>query len=55
MEFFVYNVDEIPRKSLKHLKGNKYSPDWPFRIVVTGGSHSRKTNMVINLILGNKL
>ena len=55
MEFFVYNVNEISKKSLKHLKGNKYSPNWPFHIVVTGGSHSRKTNMVINLILGNKL
>ena len=55
MEFFVYNVDEIPRNSLEHLKGNKYSPDWPFRMVVTGSSHSGKTNMVINLILGNKL
>src|SRR4051794_39496155 len=55
MEFFVYNIDEISRKSLEHLKGNKYSPDWPFRMVVTGGSHSGKTNMVINLILGNKL
>src|SRR5271154_4514813 len=37
------------------MKGNKYSPDWPFRLLVTGGSHSGKTNMVINLILGNKL
>ena len=55
MEFFVYNVDKIPRKSLECLKGNKYSPDWPFCMVVTGGSHSKKTNMIINLILGNKL
>ena len=55
MEFFVYNVNEIPRKSLERMKGNKYSPDWPFRMVVTGGSHSGKTNMVINFILGNKL
>ena len=55
MEFFVYNVDEISRKSLEHLKGNKYSPDWPFHLLVTGGSHSGKTNIVINLILGNKL
>jgi len=55
MEFFVYNVDEIPRKSLERLKGNKYSPDWPFRMVVTGGSSSGKTNMVVNLMLGNKL
>src|SRR6266498_596200 len=55
MEFFVYNVDKIPRKSLEHLKGNKYSSDWLFCMVVTGDSHSRKTNMIINLILDNKL
>jgi GTPase SAR1 family protein len=55
MEFYVYNVDEIPRKSLERMKGNEYSPDWPFRLLVCGGSHSGKTNMVINLILGNKL
>ena len=55
MEFFVYNIDEIPRKSLKRMKDNKYSPDWPFHLLVTEGSHSGKTNMVINLILGNKL
>src|SRR6266496_3508140 len=55
MEFFVYNVDEIPRKSLEQMEGNKYSPDWPFHLLVTGGSYSGKTNMIINLILGNKL
>jgi hypothetical protein len=55
MEFFVYNVDEIPRKSLEQMKGNKYAPDWPFRLLVCGGSNSGKTNMVVNLMLGNKL
>ncbi|GET63344.1 hypothetical protein GLOIN_2v1786115 [Rhizophagus irregularis DAOM 181602=DAOM 197198] len=57
MEFFVYNVDEIPRKSLDRMKGNKYSPDWPFRLLVTGGSHSKKGNRYIkndHLILVRK-
>ena len=55
MEFFVYNVDKIFRKSLKRMKGNKYNPDWPFCFLVIEGLHSEKTNMIINLILGNKL
>ncbi|PKK70131.1 hypothetical protein RhiirC2_780106 [Rhizophagus irregularis] len=55
MPIYVYNIDEIPKESLKHMKSNRFAPDWPFRLLVTGGSHSRKTNMVINLILGNKL
>src|SRR5215813_5834833 len=56
MEFFVYNVDEIPSKTLeKHMKSNRFAPDWPFRMVVTGGLNSGKTNMVVNLMLGNKL
>ncbi|GBC10476.1 hypothetical protein RclHR1_09650018 [Rhizophagus clarus] len=36
------------------MKGNEYSSDWPFHLLVTGGSHSGKTNMVINLILVEK-
>jgi len=55
MPIYVYNIDEIPKDSLKHMKSNKFAPDWPFRLLVCGGSHSGKTNMVINLMLGNKL
>ncbi|CAG8540028.1 17663_t:CDS:2, partial [Cetraspora pellucida] len=55
MPIFVYNIDETSNKSLEQMKGNKYSPDAPFRLLICGGSHSRKTNIVINLILGNKL
>jgi hypothetical protein len=55
MEFLVYNVNKISRKSLEYLKSNKYSSDWLFHMIVTSGSHSEKTNMIINLILGNKL
>src|SRR6266496_1911644 len=45
MEFFMYNVDEIPRKSLERMKENKYSPDWSFRLLVSEGLHSGKTKM----------
>src|SRR6185312_13228179 len=54
-ELVVYNIDEISNKSSERMKSNKYAPDWPFRLLVTGGSNSGKTNMVINLMLGNKL
>jgi len=54
MKFFVYNVNEIFRKSLKHLKGNKYYQNLLFHMVVNENSYNEKTNMVINLILGNK-
>uniref|UniRef100_U9U097 Uncharacterized protein n=1 Tax=Rhizophagus irregularis (strain DAOM 181602 / DAOM 197198 / MUCL 43194) TaxID=747089 RepID=U9U097_RHIID len=52
---YVYAIDEISKESLKHMKSNGFAPDWPFRLLVCGGSHSGKTNMVVNLMLGNKL
>ena len=55
MPIYVYAIDEIPKESLKYMKSNRFAPDWPFRLLVCGGSHSGKTNMVVNLMLGNKL
>jgi len=55
MPIFVYNIDETSNKSLERMKGNKFSPEGPFRLLVCGGSNSGKTNMIINLMLGNKL
>ena len=55
MPIYVYQLDETPKESLTRISGNKYAPEWPFRLPVCGGSHSGKTNMVINLMLGNKL
>ncbi|CAG8481710.1 3605_t:CDS:2 [Cetraspora pellucida] len=55
MPIFVYNIDKTSNKFSERIKDNKYSPDAPFRLLKCGGFHSRKTNMVINLMLGNKL
>ncbi|GES89910.1 hypothetical protein GLOIN_2v1765168 [Rhizophagus clarus] len=54
MPIYVYAIDEIPKESLKHMKSNRFAPDWPFRLLVCGGSHSGKTNMVVNLMLVGK-
>ncbi|CAG8453021.1 14750_t:CDS:2 [Cetraspora pellucida] len=55
MPIYVYNIDETSNNSSERMKGNKYSPDATFRLLVCGGSNSGKTNMVINLMLGKKL
>ncbi|CAG8686433.1 9934_t:CDS:1, partial [Scutellospora calospora] len=33
MPIFVYNIDETSNKSSERMKGNKYSPDTPFRLL----------------------
>ncbi len=50
--FYVYNIDEIkpPKKSLD----DEDAPKWPFYIVVSGRSNTGKTNMLLNLFLGDK-
>jgi len=44
MPIFVYAIDEISKKSSERMKGNKLSPEGPFRLLVCGGSNSGKTN-----------
>ncbi|GET61380.1 hypothetical protein GLOIN_2v1787825 [Rhizophagus irregularis DAOM 181602=DAOM 197198] len=51
MPIYVYAIDKISKESLKHMKFNGFAPDWPFRLLVCGGFHSGKTNMVVNLML----
>jgi len=55
MPIYVYNINETSKKSSERMKGNKYSPDCPFRMLINGSSNSGKTNMEINLMLGDKL
>ena len=50
MEYFVYNIDEYQPLE----KGNKFSPQSPFRMIVAGSSDSGKTTMIMNLLIGTK-
>ena len=51
MDFYIRDVDEY----FKDLRqGNKFAPEWPFRMVVSGSSDSGKTTMIMNLLMGDK-
>ena len=45
------NLDDITNESHKELnKKWPFIPDHPYRILIIGGSGSRKTNALLNLI-----
>ena len=45
------NLDSIVNdNNKKHNEKWSYKPDHPYRILITGGSGSRKTNTLLNLI-----
>lgn len=52
MDYYIYHLDEA-----KSSKNNNHpaSPTFPFRLLICGGSDSGKTNMILNLLLGNKI
>src|ERR1043166_7860597 len=51
MDLYIRDVDEYS-KDLRQC--NKFAPEWPFRMVVSGSSDSGKTTMIMNLLMGNK-
>ena len=47
----MFNLDDITDENNKeHNKTWSYIPDHPYRILITGGSGSGKTNPLLNLI-----
>ena len=45
------NFDDIVNENkIEHNKNWPYIPDYPYRILIIGGSGSGKTNALINLI-----
>ena len=42
--------DYVNENKIKHNKNWPYIPDHPHRILIIGGSGSRKTNLLLNLI-----
>ena len=51
MDLYIRDVDEYS-KDLR--QGNKFAPEWSFRMGVSGSSDSGKTTMLMNLLMGNK-
>ena len=52
MEYYIYHLNET--KNSKNMN-HPASPVFPFRLLICGGSDSGKTNMILNLLLGNKI
>ena len=50
--FFIpkMNLDDIINENKKHHEKWPYIPDHPYRMLITGGSKSGKTNALLNLI-----
>jgi hypothetical protein len=51
MDYYIYNIDEYSKDP---RQGNKFAPECPFRMGVSGSSDTGKTNMLMNLFMGTK-
>ena len=51
MKIYLYDIDE----SHDIKSGDPHAPQLPFRMLISGSSGTGKTNMLINLLLGDKL
>ena len=51
MDLYIRDANEYT-KDLR--QGNKFAPEWPFRMRVSGSSDFSKTTMIMNLLIGNK-
>ena len=52
MEYYIYHLNET--KNTKNIN-HSASLAFPFRLLICGKSDSEKTNMILNLLLGNKI
>uniref|UniRef100_U9TKL9 Uncharacterized protein n=1 Tax=Rhizophagus irregularis (strain DAOM 181602 / DAOM 197198 / MUCL 43194) TaxID=747089 RepID=U9TKL9_RHIID len=52
MEYYIYHLNET--KNSKNMN-HSASPAFPFHLLICGGSDSEKTNIILNLLLGNKI
>jgi hypothetical protein len=52
MEYYIYHLDEAKKtKNINHPT----CPAFSFHLLICGGLDSGKTNMILNLLLGNKI
>src|SRR6266542_4379910 len=54
MKLYLMDMDEATKHKSFQIQSHPASPSWPFSMLVIGKSGSDKTNLLVNLFLGNK-